>query len=79
MIFLSPDLEYLPILKDELCRVQRKRSGGDKIQVESKTDMVKRKMKSPNLADALVYTFGNPPLETEIVTKPKSKKQWGRR
>lgn len=79
MIFLSPDLEYLPILKDELCRVQRKRSGGDKIQVESKTDMVKRKMKSPNLADALVYTFGNPPLETEIVTKPKSMKQWGRR
>ena len=79
MIFLSPDLKHLAILKDELCRVQRKRSGGDKIQVESKTDMVKRKMKSPNLADALVYTFANPPLETEVVTKPRSMKQWGRR
>jgi phage terminase large subunit len=79
MIFLPSDLDHLAILKDELCRVQRKRSGGDKIQVESKTDMVKRKMKSPNLADALVYTFGNEPLETEVFTKPRAKKQWGRR
>jgi phage terminase large subunit len=79
MIFLPSDLEYLPILKDELCRVQRKRYNTDKLQVESKKDMIARKMKSPNLADALVYCFGNPPLEEDVVTKPKSRSQWSRR
>ena len=78
MIFLPSDLDHIKILRDELCRVRRKRYTGDKILVESKKDMQKRKMKSPNLADALVYCFANPPLPAKFKAKIKSIKQWGR-
>ena len=48
-------------LKSELTRVQRKRSGrgNDTIMLESKSDMKARQVKSPGLADALVYSFAN--------------------
>jgi phage terminase large subunit len=61
LISLSPDIHHLSSLKSELVRVQRKRGNLTRLQVESKEDMRKREMPSPNLADSLVYAFSNPP------------------
>ena len=46
--------------KAELSRVQRKRGENSFIQIESKEDMRKRGVKSPNIGDALVMCFANP-------------------
>ena len=61
MISLDGDMKHIKLLKAELTRVQRKRSrmGKSYIQIESKQDMKARALKSPNLADALVYAFAN--------------------
>lgn len=62
LISISSDCSELNVLKSELCRVQRKRGlANTHIQIESKDDMRKRGMPSPNLADAVVYAFANPP------------------
>ncbi len=61
LIVLNGDMKHIKLLKAELTRVQRKRSrmGNSYIQIESKQDMKARALKSPNLADALVYSFAN--------------------
>ncbi len=66
LISLSSDIKDLSLLKSELCRVQRKRSTANTlIQLESKPEMAKRGVKSPNMADALVMCFANKdPIET---------------
>lgn len=62
LISLDSECEHLSALKSELVRVQRKRGPANTlIQIESKQDMKKREMPSPNLADALVMAFANPP------------------
>jgi len=61
LISLSSDMEDLDTLRAELSRPQRvHRPGSSLIQVESKIEMIKRDVKSPNMADALVYAFANP-------------------
>jgi phage terminase large subunit len=57
LISLSSEMTHLSQLRSELVRVQRKRNNAQQIQVESKDDMRKRQMPSPNLADALVYSL----------------------
>jgi phage terminase large subunit len=59
LISLDSSLKYLGLLKSELVRPQRKRTNNSIIQLESKADMKKRLMPSPNLADALVMCFAN--------------------
>lgn len=61
LISLPSDLPHLKLLKAELTRIQRKRgrNSNSLIQIESKADMKHRGMKSPNLADAVVYCFAN--------------------
>jgi len=60
MISICSDCEYLDELKSELTKIQRKRSNTNTmIQIESKIDMKKRGLKSPNIADALVYCFAD--------------------
>ena len=61
LISISSDLKDLKVLRSELVRVQRKRANNTKIQIESKQDMKKRGVNSPNMADALVYCFANKP------------------
>lgn len=63
LISLSSDMPALKLLKSELVRVQRKRGNymNNLIQVESKQDMKKRGLRSPGLADSLVYCFANNP------------------
>jgi phage terminase large subunit len=68
LISLSSDMPRLKLLKAELTRVQRKRgrSVSSLIQIESKQDMKSRALKSPNLADALVYSFANKGLSVTM-------------
>ena len=66
LISLSSDIPYLSDIRAEVCRVQRKRGANSFIQVESKDDMRKRDMPSPNRADALVYCFGNKPIRSSL-------------
>ena len=69
LISISSDIprETLSALQSELTRVQRKRGSGANtfIQIESKEDMRRRNMKSPNMADALVMCFANPSPEDD--------------
>lgn len=51
------DMKVLVQLQAELSRPQRKWTTNGKIKVESKADMKSRKVRSPNLADALVQAF----------------------
>jgi phage terminase large subunit len=60
MISISSDLEDLDVLKSELIKIERKRGQNSFIQIESKIDMARRGVKSPNMADALVMCFANP-------------------
>jgi len=60
MISISSKCEHIDQLKSELTKIERKRTGNNQlILIESKADMRKRGMKSPNIADALVYCFAN--------------------
>jgi len=63
LISISSKIKGMADLKSELCRVQRKRGqfANTYIQVESKDDMKRRQMPSPNKADALVMCFANMP------------------
>lgn len=66
LISLSSDIPYLSDIRAEVCRVQRKRGNNSYIQVESKEDMRKRDMPSPNRTDSLVYCFANRPIRTQM-------------
>jgi phage terminase large subunit len=58
MISISSDCEHIELLKYELTNIRRKRgAASSRILIESKDDMRKRGMKSPNIADALMYVF----------------------
>ena len=59
LISLCSGIPALNLLKAELVRPQRKRTNNSIIQLESKVDMKKRGVPSPNLADALVMCFAN--------------------
>lgn len=60
MISISSSVEDLDVLKSELVKIRRKKGQNSFIQIESKEDMKKRSIKSPNLADALMMCFANP-------------------
>jgi phage terminase large subunit len=61
LISIDSECANLAALKSELCRVQRKRADNTLVQIESKEDMRRRGIPSPNMADALVMAFSNPP------------------
>jgi len=50
-----------PVLKRELSSLSYKFMESGKIKIESKADLKKRGVKSPNLADALMMSFYTPP------------------
>lgn len=60
MISICSDIKDIKLLKAELTRVQRKRGNRNSlILLESKQDMKRRGLRSPGMADALVYAFAN--------------------
>jgi len=72
LISLNSKMPELKMLKAELARIQRKRgySNSGLIQIESKEDMKKRGLKSPNLFDALFMSFANKQSKAYYSQKP---------
>ena len=57
MISLSSDIPHLEKLIDELSTPLRDYDANGRVKVESKKDLAKREVASPNLADAIVMAF----------------------
>jgi phage terminase large subunit len=57
MVSLSSDLPHLEQLIDELSTPRRDYDANGRVRVESKKDLAKREVASPNLADAIVMAF----------------------
>lgn len=57
LISIASDCEHLDSLIDELCTPRRDYDRAGKVKVESKKDLAKREIKSPNKADAFVMAF----------------------
>lgn len=57
LISLDCELPNIPQLVDELSTPKRDYDGAGRVKVESKKDLAKREIASPNLADALVMAF----------------------
>lgn len=57
LISISADCPYLEQLIDELSTPKRDYDNAGKVKVESKKDLAKREVASPNLADAFVMCF----------------------
>lgn len=55
LISFSSNIKHLDLLRSELCRIPRKFTGGSgKIQILSKTEMIKKGISSPNIADCVM-------------------------
>lgn len=80
MISLSSDIKDLEQLKSELVRQQRKRTSGSRlIQLQSKADMKKQGIPSPNMADALVMSFAIddiPPIKPTVAKPLPTMNRW---
>ena len=61
MLFIDGDMPNLQQIIDELCTPRRDFDNAGKVKVESKKDLAKREVPSPNLADA--YIMANLPGE----------------
>lgn len=68
LISISSDLPYLSLLIDELSTPKRDYDANGKVKVESKRDLDKRDIPSPNLADAVVMAFA--PVISPMIINP---------
>lgn len=67
LISISSDCSHVAQLRAELCRIKRKRTSvNTKLTLESKDDMRKKGIPSPNLADALMMSFAQLPILTQV-------------
>jgi len=57
LISLSSDLPHINLLIDELSTPKRDYDANGRVKVESKKDLAKREVASPNLADAIVMAY----------------------
>ncbi len=57
MIFLDSSMPFLNQLIDELATPKRDYDNNGRVKVESKKDLIKRDIMSPNLADAFIMAF----------------------
>ncbi len=77
LISISTTCEHLDLLKSELTSIRRKAGLGKSfIQIESKLDMKKRGVQSPNLSDSLSYAFANPTGMVDDVPEIIFRSQW---
>jgi len=65
LISISSDCDYLDALIDELSTPFKDFDSSGKVKVESKDDLDKRNVKSPNLADAFIIAY-SPIIHTNI-------------
>lgn len=66
LISLASDLPYLDQLIEELATPKRDYDQNGRVKVESKKDLAKREVASPNLADAAVMAFA-PGMEPMVI------------
>ena len=59
MIFIDSKIPHLEQLIDELVTPKRDFDLAGRVKVESKKDLAKRDIKSPNIADAFISVAGN--------------------
>lgn len=59
LISISSDIPFLAKLKTELSTPKRDFDNNGKVKVESKKDLAKRDVASPNCADAFIMSFSN--------------------
>ena len=76
LISISADIPYLEQLIDELCTPKRDFDATGKVKVESKKDLAKREVDSPNLADAFIMAFA--PGQEPMVISSDAIKQLSR-
>ncbi len=62
MISLSSDIENMAALRAEVCRIPLKPNGSGLIQILSKDEMARIKIKSPNMSDSLMMSLATPPV-----------------
>jgi len=67
MISISPKIDNLAALRAEVCRIPRKHNGNGLIQILSKPEMKRMKIKSPNRADALAMCLISPTTTTQSI------------
>ena len=67
LISISSKVEDLDVLKSELVKIRRKSGPNSYIQIESKEDMKRRGVDSPNMTDALKMCFATSPPTAEII------------
>ena len=60
LVSVNGSMDELKQLRSELIKIRRKRTPGMKLyQIESKQEMMKRGVKSPNLADSVMMSWGS--------------------
>ncbi len=64
LISFSSEIEALDLLRSEVCRIPLKHNVSGLIQIMAKQDMKKLEIDSPNMADAVMMSLANPPLES---------------
>ncbi|MGZ5055860.1 MAG: PBSX family phage terminase large subunit [Methylobacter sp.] len=70
LISLSSELPHIDLLIDELSTPKRDYDKNGRVKVESKKDLAKREVPSPNLADALVMAFVPEPTQAQTIRIP---------
>lgn len=66
IISISSRISDLRLLRSEVCRIPRKYNSLGKIQIMSKQEMLRLKIRSPNLADSLMMSLVIPDVVEDI-------------
>jgi len=69
----------MELLISELSQPKYKTTPGGKLQVESKDELKKRGLASPDLADAFILTLASPELRTELTLETLKRTRYGKR
>lgn len=78
LISISSECGHLNALIDELATPRRDYDGSGKVKVESKKDLAKREVKSPNKADAFIMAFAPRPRAIQISDAALKRSAMGR-
>lgn len=79
LISFSSDIELLPKLRAELCRLPTKPNGNGKLELYTKPEMLSKfKIKSPNLADSVMMTMRRVEQAKKQVRRPRPIRPMGR-
>ena len=69
LISISSEIECIPALRAEVCRIPRKPNGMGLMQIMSKDEMARQTppIKSPNMADPMMMALANPDIREETL------------